>query len=203
MAFAAVIGAIFGSFFNVVAYRLPRGESLSRPRSRCPQCETPIKPYDNVPVLSWLALRGKCRACGTRISVRYPLVEAGTALLCALVVLVKGFDQDALLGLAMVLLLVPVALIDLDTQIIPNKLMLIGAVVAPAIVAPHRARRASPSTSSPASPAAGSSSSPSSRTHAGWAWGTSSSPPCWGSSSAARSARRSSSRSSPARSSAA
>ena len=134
MAFAAVIGAIFGSFFNVVAYRLPRGESLSRPRSRCPGCATQIKAYDNIPVLSWLALRGRCRACGTRISVRYPLVEAGTALLCALVVVDKGFDEDAILGLAMVLLLVPVALIDLDTQTIPNKLMIVGAVVAPAIV---------------------------------------------------------------------
>jgi leader peptidase (prepilin peptidase) / N-methyltransferase len=134
VSYAAVIGAIFGSFFNVVAYRLPRGESLSKPRSRCPGCETPIKPYDNVPILSWLALRGKCRACGTRISARYPLVELGTALLCALVVLAKGLDEDALLGVAMVLLLVPVALIDLDTQIIPNALMLIGAVVAPAIV---------------------------------------------------------------------
>ena len=134
MSYAAVFGAILGSFFNVVAYRLPRRESLSRPRSRCPQCETPIKPYDNIPVLSWLALRGRCRACGTRISARYPLVEAGTALLCALVVLVKGFDEDAILGLAMVLLLVPVALIDLDTQTIPNKLMLIGAVVAPGLV---------------------------------------------------------------------
>jgi leader peptidase (prepilin peptidase) / N-methyltransferase len=134
VSYAAVIGAIFGSFFNVVAYRLPRRESLSRPRSRCPRCETPIKPYDNVPVLSWLTLRGRCRACGTRISVRYPLVEAGTALLCALVVMAKGFDEDALLGLAMVLLLVPVALIDLDTQIIPNKLMILGALVAPGLV---------------------------------------------------------------------
>jgi leader peptidase (prepilin peptidase) / N-methyltransferase len=134
MAFAAFIGALFGSFLNVVAYRLPRGESLSRPRSRCPGCDTPIKPYDNVPILSWLALRGKCRACGTRISARYPLVELGTAALCALVVLAKGLDEDALLGVAMVLLLVPVALIDLDTQIIPNVLMLIGAVIAPVIV---------------------------------------------------------------------
>jgi leader peptidase (prepilin peptidase) / N-methyltransferase len=134
VSYAAFIGAIFGSFFNVVAYRLPRRESLSRPRSRCPQCETPIKPYDNVPVLSWLALRGKCRACGSRISVRYPLVEAGTAALCALVVVAKGLDQDALLGLALVLLMVPVALIDLDTQIIPNSLMLIGAALAPALV---------------------------------------------------------------------
>jgi leader peptidase (prepilin peptidase)/N-methyltransferase len=131
---AAVMGAVFGSFLNVVAYRLPRGESLSRPRSRCPSCETPIKPYDNVPVLSWVALRGRCRSCGARISARYPLVEAGTALLCALVVIAKGADEDALLGLALVLLLVPVALIDLDHRIIPNKLMLLGAVAAPALV---------------------------------------------------------------------
>jgi leader peptidase (prepilin peptidase) / N-methyltransferase len=131
---AAVMGAIFGSFLNVVAYRLPRGESLSRPRSRCPGCATPIKPYDNVPVLSWLALRGRCRTCGDRISARYPLVEAGTAALCAAVVIAKGADEDALLGLALVLLLVPVTLIDLDHRIIPNKLMLLGAVLAPALV---------------------------------------------------------------------
>jgi leader peptidase (prepilin peptidase) / N-methyltransferase len=134
MSFAAVMGAIFGSFLNVVAYRLPRGESLSRPRSRCPQCETPIRPYDNVPVVSWLALRGRCRSCGVRISARYPLVEAGTALLCGLVVVVKGADADALPGLVLVLLLVPVTLIDLDHRIIPNKLMVIGAVAAPALV---------------------------------------------------------------------
>jgi leader peptidase (prepilin peptidase)/N-methyltransferase len=131
---AAVLGAILGSFFNVVAYRLPRGESLSRPRSRCPRCETPIKPYDNVPVLSWLLLRGRCRACREPIPARYPLVEAGTALLCALVVVAKGADEGALLGLGLVLLLVPVTLIDLDHRIIPNRLMLIGAVLAPALV---------------------------------------------------------------------
>jgi leader peptidase (prepilin peptidase) / N-methyltransferase len=131
---AGVLGAIFGSFLNVVAYRLPRGESLSRPRSRCPGCEHQIRPYDNVPVLSWLVLRGKCRDCGAKISARYPLVEAGTGALCALVVIAKGADQDALLGLALVLLLVPVTLIDLDHRIIPNTLMLIGAVVAPALV---------------------------------------------------------------------
>ncbi len=131
---AAVLGAVFGSFLNVVAYRLPRGESLSRPRSRCPGCLTPVRPYDNVPVLSWLLLRGKCRACRAPISARYPLVEAGTGALCALVVLAKGPDEDALLGLALVLLLVPVTLIDLDHQIIPNRLMLIGAVLAPPLV---------------------------------------------------------------------
>jgi leader peptidase (prepilin peptidase)/N-methyltransferase len=132
---AAIVGAIFGSFLNVVAYRLPRGESLSRPRSRCPQCQTAIKPYDNVPVLSWLALRGRCRSCRAPISARYPLVEAMSGLLCALVVIAKGPDEDALLGLALVLLLIPITLIDLDHRIIPNKLTLLGAIVAPALVA--------------------------------------------------------------------
>jgi leader peptidase (prepilin peptidase) / N-methyltransferase len=132
---AAVVGAVFGSFLNVVAYRLPRGESLSRPRSRCPQCQTQIKAYDNVPVLSWLALRGRCRSCRAPISARYPLVEAVTGLLCALVVLDRGLDQDAVLGVVLVLLLVPITLIDLDHRIIPNRLTLLGAVLAPAIVA--------------------------------------------------------------------
>ena len=131
---AALFGAIIGSFLNVVAYRLPRGESLAHPPSRCPSCGAPVKPYDNVPVLSWLLLRGRCRSCGERISARYPLVEAGTALLCALVVIVKGPDEDALLGLAFVLLLVPITLIDLDHRLIPNKLTLPGAIIAIAIV---------------------------------------------------------------------
>jgi leader peptidase (prepilin peptidase)/N-methyltransferase len=133
-ALAAAFGAILGSFLNVVAYRLPRGESLSKPRSRCPGCDTPIRPYDNVPVLSWLALRGRCRSCKTRISSRYPLVELATAVLLALVVVVKGADADAWLGLVFVLLLVPIALIDLDHQIIPNKLTLAGTVLAPVIL---------------------------------------------------------------------
>jgi leader peptidase (prepilin peptidase) / N-methyltransferase len=87
-----------------------------------------------VPVMSWLALRGRCRSCKGAIPWRYPLVEAMTGLLCALVVLAEGPDESALLGLALVLLLVPVTLIDLDHRIIPNRLMLIGAVVAPALV---------------------------------------------------------------------
>jgi leader peptidase (prepilin peptidase) / N-methyltransferase len=135
VALAFVLGLVIGSFLNVVAYRLPRGESLAHPPSRCPGCETPIKPYDNVPILSWLALRGKCRACEARISARYPLVEAATAVLCGLVVAVKGADADALLGVVMVMLLVPVTLIDLDHRIIPNRLMLIGALLAPVLVA--------------------------------------------------------------------
>jgi leader peptidase (prepilin peptidase) / N-methyltransferase len=132
---AGVLGLIIGSFLNVVAYRLPRGESLSRPASRCPGCDTPIKPYDNVPVLSWLLLRGRCRSCGTSIAWRYPLVELATALLLALTVVVVGPNQDVWLGLAFVLLLVPVTVIDIDFRIIPNKLMILGTVVALAILA--------------------------------------------------------------------
>ena len=134
-ALAAAFGAILGSFLNVVAYRLPKGESLSVPRSRCPGCETPIKPYDNVPVVSWLLLRGRCRACGTSIAWRYPLVELTTAALMALVVVRFGADEEVWLGFAFVLLLVPVTVIDIDFRIIPNKLMLIGTVAAPAILA--------------------------------------------------------------------
>ncbi len=131
---AGVLGAMFGSFLNVVIWRLPRGESVVAPPSACPGCGTRIRPFDNVPVLSWLLLRGRCRDCASRISPRYPLVEALTAALLVTVVLVKGADRDALLGIAFVLLLVPVTFIDLDHRIIPNRLMLIGAVLAPVLV---------------------------------------------------------------------
>jgi len=131
---AGVLGAALGSFFNVVIWRLPRGESLVSPRSACPSCGTPIRPYDNVPVLSWLLLRGRCRDCAQRIPARYPLVELGTAALLAGVVVAKGADRDVWLGLAFAALLVPVVFIDLDHRIIPNRLMLIGAVAAPLIL---------------------------------------------------------------------
>ena len=132
---AGILGAIIGSFLNVVAYRLPRGESLAHPPSRCPSCGAPVKPYDNVPVLSWLLLRGRCRNCKEPISVRYPLVEAGTALLCALVVVAKGADGDAVIGIVLVLLLVPITLIDLDHRIIPNKITYPGFVLGVVLVA--------------------------------------------------------------------
>jgi leader peptidase (prepilin peptidase)/N-methyltransferase len=133
--FAGMLGLAFGSFLNVVAYRLPRGESLAHPPSRCPSCGTRVKARDNVPVLSWLALRGRCRGCKTAISARYPLVEALTAALCVAVVLALGPDADALIGLAFILLLVPVAFIDLDHRIIPNKLTALGSVTALALTA--------------------------------------------------------------------
>src|SRR3954453_20009070 len=132
---AALGGLIIGSFLNVVASRLPRGESLSHPPSHCPNCGAPVKPYDNIPVLSWLLLRGRCRSCKEPISPRYPIVEAGTALLCALVVIVKGPDEDAIIGIVLVLLLVPVTLIDLDHHLIPNKITYPGAVLGVALVA--------------------------------------------------------------------
>jgi leader peptidase (prepilin peptidase)/N-methyltransferase len=128
-ALSAVGGLMLGSFLNVVAWRLPRGESLSRPGSHCPSCDAPVRPYDNVPVLSWLLLRGRCRSCGERISSRYPLVELVTCLLFVAVLLVKGVNVQAIPGLVLVALLVPVALIDLEHRIIPNKLMAVGAVL--------------------------------------------------------------------------
>jgi leader peptidase (prepilin peptidase) / N-methyltransferase len=129
----AVGGLLVGSFLNVVVLRLPRGESLVAPGSHCPGCAHPVRPYDNVPVLSWLALRGRCRDCRTPISARYPLVEALTAALAAGVVLANDGTHDVLLGLALVVLLVPIALIDLDHRIIPNRLTALGAVAALAV----------------------------------------------------------------------
>jgi leader peptidase (prepilin peptidase)/N-methyltransferase len=131
--FAGALGAAVGSFLNVVAYRLPRRESLLHPGSRCPGCGTAIKAYDNVPVLAWLLLRGRCRNCQTPISPRYPLVEALTALLAVTVVVVKHSAVDMALGLTLIAVLVPVALIDLEHRIIPDKLTLPAAIAALAI----------------------------------------------------------------------
>jgi leader peptidase (prepilin peptidase)/N-methyltransferase len=131
---AALFGLLIGSFLNVVAWRLPRGESLVRPRSKCPGCSAQLKAYDNVPVLSWLLLRGRCRGCGERISARYPVVEATTAALYVLVVALKHDDAlQLVLGLALVTFLVPIAVIDIDLKIIPNKLTGPAAVLAVAL----------------------------------------------------------------------
>jgi leader peptidase (prepilin peptidase)/N-methyltransferase len=126
-------GLVVGSFLNVVAYRLPLGESLVFPGSHCPSCSVPIKAYDNVPVLGWVLLRGRCRSCRTPISARYPLVEGLTAALAVVTVLVKHSAGDIALGLVLVAVLVPIALIDLDNRIIPNKLTLPAAIIAVAI----------------------------------------------------------------------
>ncbi|MCW3019909.1 MAG: prepilin peptidase, partial [Solirubrobacterales bacterium] len=124
---------MFGSFLNVVVHRLPRHESLVTPVSHCPKCGTPVKPYDNVPVLSWLLLRGHCRGCGAAISVRYPLVEALSAALCVGAVLTHHSASGIALSVALILLVVPAALIDLEHRIIPNRLTGLGAVLALAL----------------------------------------------------------------------
>ncbi len=131
---AGAFGAVLGSFLNVVAHRLPLKQSVVSPRSRCPHCETQIRSFDNVPVFSWLLLRGRCRDCSEPIPARYPLVELGTGVLLAAVALTATDLSTLLLGLALVLLLVPITLIDLDHRIIPNRLTAIGALTAPALV---------------------------------------------------------------------
>ena len=123
MALAGVVGAVVGSFLNVVIHRLPRGESLVHPRSRCPACGRQIAGYDNVPIVSWLALRGRCRHCGEPISPRYPVVELLTALAFAAVVLVRSFDDDLILELPFVAGLIALAGIDLDHKLLPNKIV--------------------------------------------------------------------------------
>ncbi|HEY2142504.1 MAG TPA: prepilin peptidase [Solirubrobacteraceae bacterium] len=128
--FAGVLGAIVGSFLNVVAYRLPRHESLITPASHCPKCDTPVKPYDNVPILSWLLLRGRCRGCSEAISPRYPFVEALTAALCVGAVLAHDSAAGVVLSVVLILLLVPVAMIDLEYRIIPNRITALGAILA-------------------------------------------------------------------------
>ncbi len=120
---AGLFGAVIGSFLNVVAHRVPLGESLVSPGSRCPECGAPVKPYDNVPVVSWLVLRGRCRNCDAPISPRYPLVELATALAFAAVVAVRGFDNDLVLELPFVAALIALAAIDFDHKLLPNKIV--------------------------------------------------------------------------------
>src|SRR6185312_6328742 len=127
-AFAGISGALIGSFLNVVVYRLPLGESLVKPRSRCTKCDTPVAPRDNVPVLSWLALRGRCRHCGESIPARYPAVELLTAVAFVSVVLVRGFHLELLALIPFTAMLIAVAFIDLQHKIVPNKIMLPAAV---------------------------------------------------------------------------
>lgn len=127
---AGVAGLLVGSFLNVVAWRLPRGESVVRPGSRCPGCGEPVRPYDNVPVLSWLALRGRCRHCGEPIGARYPLIELATGLLWAAVVLARDDAGSVALGLILVTALVPIVVIDLEHRLIPNLITGPAAVAA-------------------------------------------------------------------------
>ena len=125
-----LVGLLVGSFLNVVIWRVPRGESVVRPPSHCPHCGNPVRPRDNVPVLSWLLLRGRCRDCSAAISRRYPLVEAASGVVFA--VMATRFGWDPVLPAFLYLAAVGVALwmIDLDVKRLPNAIVLPSYVVA-------------------------------------------------------------------------
>ena len=147
VAVVAVFGSLIGSFLNVVVYRVPAGMSVLRPASACPSCGGHIRAYDNVPVLSWLLLRGRCRDCRARISVRYPLVELGTAILFAAVAyaflgplhtagrppVATALELAAYLWLAAVS--VALALIDIETHRLPDRIVLPALIAVTVLLA--------------------------------------------------------------------
>jgi leader peptidase (prepilin peptidase) / N-methyltransferase len=130
----ATVGLVIGSFLNVVIWRVPRGESVVSPPSHCPGCGHEVRPRDNIPVVSWLLLRGRCRDCGTGISVRYPLVEAGTAAVFAVLTLAIGLEPDLPAFLYLGAVGVALAMIDIDVKRLPNAIVLPSYLVAAALL---------------------------------------------------------------------
>ncbi len=134
---AAALGLVVGSFLNVVIYRLPREESLVRPGSHCPGCDAPVRPWDNVPVLSWLWLRGRCRSCGIRIALRYPAIELLTGGMFAAIAWRFGLALETPMWMVFSAGLIAAAAIDIDHQIIPDEISLgglaLGAVLVPTL----------------------------------------------------------------------
>jgi leader peptidase (prepilin peptidase)/N-methyltransferase len=136
VSFAFLGGMLTGSFVGVVAHRVPRGRSIVGPRSECPSCGTRIAAYDNVPVISWVLLGGRCRSCEARIPARYPLVELAVGLSFAATALVLRDDAAALaLGLVFVAVLAAITLTDLERRVIPNAILAVGALLGLGIVA--------------------------------------------------------------------
>lgn len=131
----AILGLLIGSFINVVAYRIPNGISVITPPSACPACAHEIRPRDNVPVLGWLLLRGRCRDCAELISVRYPIVEAATAVLFALTPVVVGAVWAVPAYWWFVGVTVTLVLTDLDYTRIPNRILYPGTIVATVLLA--------------------------------------------------------------------
>ncbi len=132
---AALVGAAVGSFLNVVVHRVPAGVSVVRPASACPSCGAGIRSRDNVPVLGWLVLRGRCRDCSARISARYPLVEAGTAALFALVTGLTGPSWVLPAHLFLAAIAVALALIDVEHHRLPDAIVLPAYPVSAALLA--------------------------------------------------------------------
>jgi leader peptidase (prepilin peptidase)/N-methyltransferase len=124
--FAFLLGAVTGSFLNVCIYRLPLDQSVITPRSRCMACGAPVAWFDNLPILSWFLLRGRCRSCGASYSIRYPLVELATALLSLFLFLRFGPSPSYLIYFVLAAALVVITFIDLDHQIIPDEISLPG-----------------------------------------------------------------------------
>jgi len=121
-----LLGLCIGSFMNVVIYRLPASESIVRPASRCPKCHTPIRFYDNIPVFSWLILRGKCRHCGVRIPIRYALIELMGGVTALAIYLRFGMTAQGLIYFLFVATLLVITFIDIDHRIIPDRITLPG-----------------------------------------------------------------------------
>jgi len=129
--FMAVLGLITGSFLSVVAHRVPLGESIVAPRSRCPSCGTQIAAYDNVPLFSYLALRGRCRHCDAKVPATYPLLEAGLAAVFVAILLRYSDDgSEIALGACLAATLATITLTDLEHRVIPNKVLIVAALVA-------------------------------------------------------------------------
>ncbi|HKP38008.1 MAG TPA: prepilin peptidase [Pyrinomonadaceae bacterium] len=128
--FTGVLGAIIGSFLNVVIHRVPREQSIVFPNSACPSCRAPLRAYDNIPILSFLILGGKCRSCRNPISIRYPVVEALTAILFVLVTLRDGISFALPFDLAFVAALVALIFIDAEHMILPNVITYPGMIFA-------------------------------------------------------------------------
>jgi leader peptidase (prepilin peptidase)/N-methyltransferase len=124
--FAFILGAVVGSFLNVCIWRIPEGLSIVKPASHCPDCGHPIRFYDKHPLISYLILRGRCRACGGRISLRYPFVEVLTALMALLLFWKFGFNLKFLAAFIFVSALILITFIDIDHQIIPDVISLPG-----------------------------------------------------------------------------
>jgi leader peptidase (prepilin peptidase)/N-methyltransferase len=129
-AFFGAIGAIIGSFLNVVIHRIPREQSIVFPNSACPKCQAAIKPYDNLPIISYLVLRGRCRNCGVHISARYPAVEALTAILFAAVAWHDGLSFALGFDLVFVAAMVALIFIDAEHMILPNVITYPGVLFA-------------------------------------------------------------------------
>ncbi len=126
---AFIFGALVGSFLNVVIARVPHGKSIIRPPSHCFSCKKPIAPYHNIPILSWLILRGRCANCGARFSVRYALIELAFGAVCAFAVWRHGLSLPAAREILMMGLLVPLTAMDLDTWLLPRSLTVSGIVL--------------------------------------------------------------------------